>query len=196
VHIARRIACRASPSATRPSRSEAVTTAAPPATARDHGQRLNSYEHWWAIPTMPLLWFSAADRAAPHRATEICNVVAYRRVRRVHQYVGRSGKACAFVPAADAERRRPSGRTTIEGLAIRLAVIPCSRHGSRKTYRKLRVLPVRTDHRRCRSPAASSPNRATEDIATISNLCRCGTYPRIRRCDPAYASETLQASKK
>jgi isoquinoline 1-oxidoreductase alpha subunit len=39
------------------------------------------------------------------------------------------------------------------------------------------------------------PKPGDEDIATISNLCRCGTYPRIRRAIQR-ASEALQASKK
>ena len=39
------------------------------------------------------------------------------------------------------------------------------------------------------------PKPSDEDIATIGNLCRCGTYPRIRRAIQR-ASEALQASKK
>ena len=34
-----------------------------------------------------------------------------------------------------------------------------------------------------------------EDIATISNLCRCGTYPRIRKAI-LRAAESIQAQKK
>ena len=39
------------------------------------------------------------------------------------------------------------------------------------------------------------PKPNDEDIATITNLCRCGTYPRIRRAI-LRASETMQAAKK
>ena len=39
------------------------------------------------------------------------------------------------------------------------------------------------------------PRPNDEDIATITNLCRCGTYPRIRRAI-LRASETMQAAKK
>jgi len=38
------------------------------------------------------------------------------------------------------------------------------------------------------------PKPSEEDIATIGNLCRCGTYPRIRRAI-LRASETMQAKK-
>jgi isoquinoline 1-oxidoreductase subunit alpha len=39
------------------------------------------------------------------------------------------------------------------------------------------------------------PKPNDEDIATITNLCRCGTYPRIRRAI-LRASESMQATKK
>ena len=39
------------------------------------------------------------------------------------------------------------------------------------------------------------PRPSDEDIATITNLCRCGTYPRIRRAI-LRASEAMQAAKK
>ena len=39
------------------------------------------------------------------------------------------------------------------------------------------------------------PKPGDDDIATIGNLCRCGTYPRIRRAI-LRASETMQAAKK
>jgi isoquinoline 1-oxidoreductase subunit alpha len=39
------------------------------------------------------------------------------------------------------------------------------------------------------------PKPADDDIATIGNLCRCGTYPRIRRAI-LRAAETMQAAKK
>ena len=38
------------------------------------------------------------------------------------------------------------------------------------------------------------PKPNDEDIATITNLCRCGTYPRIRRAI-LRASESMQAKK-
>jgi isoquinoline 1-oxidoreductase alpha subunit len=39
------------------------------------------------------------------------------------------------------------------------------------------------------------PKPNDEDIATITNLCRCGTYPRIRRAI-LRAAESMQAQKK
>ena len=39
------------------------------------------------------------------------------------------------------------------------------------------------------------PKPSEDDISTISNLCRCGTYPRIRRAI-LRAAETMQAAKK
>ena len=39
------------------------------------------------------------------------------------------------------------------------------------------------------------PKPNDEDIATISNLCRCGTYPRIRKAI-LRAAESIQAQKK
>ena len=39
------------------------------------------------------------------------------------------------------------------------------------------------------------PKPGEEDIASITNLCRCGTYPRIRRAI-LRASEAMQATKK
>jgi isoquinoline 1-oxidoreductase alpha subunit len=39
------------------------------------------------------------------------------------------------------------------------------------------------------------PKPNDEDIATISNLCRCGTYPRIRKAI-LRAAESMQAQKK
>ena len=38
------------------------------------------------------------------------------------------------------------------------------------------------------------PKPSDEDIASIGNLCRCGTYPRIRRAI-LRAAETMQAKK-
>ena len=38
------------------------------------------------------------------------------------------------------------------------------------------------------------PKPGEEDIASISNLCRCGTYPRIRKAI-LRAAETMQAKK-
>ena len=38
------------------------------------------------------------------------------------------------------------------------------------------------------------PKPGDDDIATIGNLCRCGTYPRIRRAI-LRAAETMQAKK-
>jgi isoquinoline 1-oxidoreductase alpha subunit len=38
------------------------------------------------------------------------------------------------------------------------------------------------------------PKPSDEDIASIGNLCRCGTYPRIRRAI-LRAAETMQARK-
>ena len=39
------------------------------------------------------------------------------------------------------------------------------------------------------------PKPSDDDIATISNLCRCGTYPRIRKAI-LRAAESIQAQKK
>jgi isoquinoline 1-oxidoreductase alpha subunit len=39
------------------------------------------------------------------------------------------------------------------------------------------------------------PKPNDDDIATISNLCRCGTYPRIRKAI-LRAAESIQAQKK
>ena len=39
------------------------------------------------------------------------------------------------------------------------------------------------------------PKPNDDDIATISNLCRCGTYPRIRKAI-LHAAESIQAQKK
>jgi isoquinoline 1-oxidoreductase alpha subunit len=39
------------------------------------------------------------------------------------------------------------------------------------------------------------PKPGDDDIATIGNLCRCGTYPRIRRAI-LRAAEAMQATKK
>ena len=39
------------------------------------------------------------------------------------------------------------------------------------------------------------PKPGDDDIATISNLCRCGTYPRIRKAI-LRAAESIQAQKK
>jgi len=39
------------------------------------------------------------------------------------------------------------------------------------------------------------PKPNDEDIATISNLCRCGTYPRIRKAI-LRAAESIRAQKK
>jgi isoquinoline 1-oxidoreductase alpha subunit len=39
------------------------------------------------------------------------------------------------------------------------------------------------------------PKPNDDDLATISNLCRCGTYPRIRKAI-LRAAESIQAQKK
>jgi isoquinoline 1-oxidoreductase alpha subunit len=40
-----------------------------------------------------------------------------------------------------------------------------------------------------------NPNPGDEDIAKISNLCRCGTYPRIRRAIKRAAQLAREAAK-
>ena len=46
----------------------------------------------------------------------------------------------------------------------------------------MRLLPVRADHERGRAarPAEANPTDADIDAAMSGNICRCGTYQRIR----------------
>ena len=41
----------------------------------------------------------------------------------------------------------------------------------------------------------AKPNPSDDEIAAIGNLCRCGTYPRIRRAI-LRAAELMRAEKK
>ena len=59
----------------------------------------------------------------------------------------------------------------------------CSGRGSPSRRAAVRLLPVRADHggaRRC-SPKTPKPTDADIDAAMTGNICRCGTYQRIRR---------------
>ena len=71
--------------------------------------------------------------------------------------------------------------TTIEGLSP-TAATPCRRPGSRSTCRSADIA---SRDRSCPPPRCSkpiqSPTDADIDAAMSGNICRCGTYPRIRK---------------
>ena len=75
--------------------------------------------------------------------------------------------------------------TTIEGLADTVGRRPASDAGgvARPRRRAVRLLPARPDHGRGR-PGQRREKKGREitdaDLDSIRNICRCGTYPRIR----------------
>ena len=83
--------------------------------------------------------------------------------------------------------------TTIEGSVGRQQ--PRRAKGLARDRRAaMRLLSVRTDHVRRRAAQSNpNPNDADIDAAMSGNICRCGTYPRIRKAIHR-AAELLQAS--
>ena len=79
-------------------------------------------------------------------------------------------------------RRSPAEITTIEGLSNGRAH-PVQHAWLDDRRAAMRLLPVRPDHGGRRA-AANKPKPTDADIdAAMTNICRCGTYPRIRtRC--------------
>ncbi len=80
------------------------------------------------------------------------------------------------VPVADCVGR---GVTTIEGLAYCDTCTPCNRRGS--TAMSLSAASVSRDRSWPPRPCSKKTPRPTDDdIDRIENVCRCGTYSRIR----------------
>ena len=71
------------------------------------------------------------------------------------------------------------GITTIEGLAQGDTLHAVQRAWMERTS-SMRLLPRGADHGGGRSPQAHAEPDA-EDIDAVTNICRCGTYPRIRK---------------
>ena len=85
--------------------------------------------------------------------------------------------------------------TTIEGLRRdgRQAAAPGAGGVARQRRRAVRLLPARPDHGRRRPRSSRSRRRAAAitdaDLDEIRNVCRCGTYPRIREAIKAAAAK-------
>ena len=100
-------------------------------------------------------------------------------VRRVHRARRRRGGA--LVRHAGLARRGQARSTTIEGLAGRPAGTRCSRPGSRRTCRSAATASRGRSWRRpCCSRENPHPTDADIDDCMAGNICRCGTYQRIR----------------
>ena len=110
------------------------------------------------------------------------------------------GRAGAVVPDAGGQRRQPEGDDARRAVAGRDASAAAWR-GRRSTCRSAATArPGRScPPRRC-SRATPKPTDADIDTAMNGNLCRCGTYLRIREAihraaamSPARATETARA---
>ena len=135
------------------------------------------YEHA-GDPTMPLLWF-LRDMLRLTGTKFGCGI-------------GQCG-ACTVLLDAKAQNAAGHQVTTIEGIAgdslhpvqaawIEHDVPQCGYCQAGQIVAAVDLL-------------QRKPKPSDEDIASITNLCRCGTYPRIRRAIRR-ASESMQASKK
>jgi isoquinoline 1-oxidoreductase subunit alpha len=168
----------------RPATTAKPHSAAPPAplTLTVNGK---PYDHG-GDPTMPLLWFlrdalrlTGTKFGCGVGACGACTVLLD----------GKAARACLTPMQAAAGHQI----TTIEGLAGE------SLHPVQQAW-------IDEDVPQCGYCQAGQiiaavdllqrkPKPADEDIATIGNLCRCGTYPRIRRAI-LRAAETMQAARK
>lgn len=137
-------------------------------------------------PLMPLLWFlrdalrlTGAKYGCGNGQCGACTVLVD----------GKPARACTL-PMKDAAHRAV---VTIEGLEgdalhpvqqawIELDAMQCGYCQSGQIIAAADLL-------------KRKPKPSEDDIATIANLCRCGSYPRIRRAI-ARASELLQDAKK
>ena len=82
--------------------------------------------------------------------------------------------------------------TTIEGLSAD-ATHPVQQAWEDAGRAPVRLLPARPDpDRRCVADSPPHPTDADIDAAMSGNLCRCGTYPRIRQAIH-HAAEAAQA---
>ena len=89
---------------------------------------------------------------------------------------GVATRSCQF---AGERRGRQEDPSPSRGSARRICT-PCRRPGSRTTCRNAAIAsPARSWPRRASSRTIPSPTDADID-AEITNICRCGTYPRIR----------------
>ena len=134
---------------------------------------INDVEHRHAgDPAMPLLWY--LRDAAQLTGTKFgCGIGACGACT-VH-VDGRAQRACVMTVASVADKHV----TTIEGLA------------SGDTLHPVQAAWIEADVPQCGYCQAGQimaavdllqrvPAPTEADIATITNLCRCGTYPRIR----------------
>ena len=137
-------------------------------------------------PLMPLLWFlrdtlrlTGAKYGCGNGQCGACMVLVD----------GKPARAC-MLPMKDAARHAV---TTIEGLEgdtlhpvqqawIEIDAMQCGYCQSGQIIAAADLL-------------KRKPKPSEDDIATIANLCRCGSYPRIRRAI-ARASELMQDPKK
>ena len=137
-------------------------------------------------PAMPLLWFlrdvlrlTGTKYGCGVGACGACTVLLD----------GKATRACTTTMQAAANHKI----TTIEGLAgaalhpvqqawIEEDVVQCGYCQTGQIMAAVDLL-------------ARKPKPSDDDISAIGNLCRCGTYPRIRRAI-ARASELTQGAKK
>ena len=105
-----------------------------------------------------------------------------RAVRRLHRAPRRRARALLpdARPGTSARRRSPRSKGCRP-----TARIPCSTPGRRSTCRSAATArPARSCRRRRCSRRSPKPTDAEIDDAMNGNLCRCGTYLRIRAGDP------------
>jgi isoquinoline 1-oxidoreductase alpha subunit len=124
-------------------------------------------------PQMPLLWY-LRDHAHCHGVKFGCGIGACGACT-VH-LDGRAIRSCSM-PLAGAAGRRI---TTIEGLAVDGVLHPLQQAWIEEDvpqcgYCQAGQIMAAADL------LSHSPDPADAEIAALTNLCRCGTYPRIRK---------------
>ena len=135
-------------------------------------------------PEMPLLWY-LRDHAVLTGTKFGCGIGSCRACT-VH-VDGRARRSCVTRMATLADRNV----TTIEGLARDGELHPVQRAW------------IEEDVAQCGycqpgqimatvALLAQNPNPSDADVAAIANLCRCGTYPRIRKAVKRAAALTAQ----
>ena len=103
---------------------------------------------------------------------------------------GKAFNPCS-VPVSDI---KPDDRiTTIEGLpeTVGKALHPMQEAWLELRRRPVRLLPARADHGRGGAGQGEGGNITEADLDGIRNICRCGTYPRIREAISSAAADVV-----
>ena len=128
-----------------------------------------------ASPDTPLLWVLRDHLGDDRHQVRLRNGP----VRCVHRACRRCCDALVHTAAADRSREKPSRPSRA---CRKTALTRCSAPGSNSTCRNAGIAsPDRSCRRRRCCKSNPHPSDAEIDAAMAGNICRCGTYARIRK---------------